>query len=276
MIKKLFSVNPARIGRPSVPAESDAVPAELVHGTPIRLRQDLERLVGRAQVLHRVLDLVRYASDASPYRYIPRVVVVARDVADVAQVLRYCRETGRHATFRAAGTSLNGQSQSDDILVDVRKWFAGVVRIEENGKLITARTGTILAHANAHLSRFGRKIGPDPASNHACTLGGVIANNSGGMRCTVDRDAYRTVKNLVFTLASGMSIDTAAIDAESLFADAAPELASGLMEIRQEITPQTPSSSNGFDENILFVTRTGIAFWRFSTATPRCKYSGAC
>jgi D-lactate dehydrogenase len=234
-MSKLFSVNAEAIGRPPVPAERDAVPAELVHGTPARLREDLQRLVGRAQVLHRVIDLVRYASDASPYRYIPRAIVVARHVEDVVKVLRYCRETGRHATFRAAGTSMNGQSQSDDILIDVRKWFAGGVRIGDDGKHITARTGTILAYANAHLTPFGRKIGPDPASNHACTLAGVIANNSGGMRCTVDRDAYHTVKNLIFTLASGTTINTAAPSAEASFAAAEPALASGLMAIRQEI-----------------------------------------
>jgi D-lactate dehydrogenase len=232
---KLFAVDPTRIGRPDGPALPDAVPEELRHGTPKALREGLEKLLGSGKVLHRLVDLVRYASDASPYRYIPQVVIVAGDVDDVAKTLRYCRENGRHATFRSGGTSLNGQSQSGDILIEVRRNFAGGIAIGESGRTFTARTGVILAHANAHLSRYGRKLGPDPASGHACTLGGVISNNSGGMRCTVDRDAYHTVKRLVFTLPSGTTIDTAASDAEEKFSTLEPGLAGGLMAIRDEI-----------------------------------------
>ncbi|HEX4158489.1 MAG TPA: FAD-binding and (Fe-S)-binding domain-containing protein [Rhizomicrobium sp.] len=185
--------------------------------------------------MHRLVDLVRYASDASPYRYIPQAIVIAGDVDDVAKTLCFCRENGRHATFRSGGTSLNGQSQSDDILIEVRRNFGGGITIGDRGQTFTARTGVILAHANAHLAIIGRKLGPDPASGHACTLGGVISNNSGGMRCTVDRDAYHTVRRLVFTLPSGTTIDTGASDAEEQFAALEFGLAEGLMTIRDEV-----------------------------------------
>jgi D-lactate dehydrogenase len=234
-MNKLFAVDASRIGRPEGPPMPDNVPEALVHGTPKPLRETLEQLLGPGRVLHRLVDLVRYASDASPYRYIPQAVIVAHDNEDVAKTLRFCRETGRHATFRAGGTSLNGQSQSGDILIDVRKYFSGGVRIGPDGATLTAKAGTILAHANAHLSRVGKKLGPDPASGHACTLGGVMANNAGGMRCTVDSDAYHTVKSLVFTLPSGTTIDTVTDDAEQRFAALEPELAGGLMALRQEI-----------------------------------------
>ena len=151
---------------------ADAMPESKLHGTPKKLRADLELLLGPGRVLHRAIDLVRYASDASPYRYIPQVIVVAQNVDDIAKTLRFCRVNGRHATFRAAGTSLNGQSQSDDILIDVRKHFSGGILVEGDGAVLTAKCGTILAHANAHLRRHGRKLGPDPASGNACTLGG--------------------------------------------------------------------------------------------------------
>jgi len=71
-------------------------------------------LLGDKWVFHRVVDLVRYAADASPYRLIPQVVILPRNTADIANIFDYSRETGRHATFHAAGTSLNSQSQSDD------------------------------------------------------------------------------------------------------------------------------------------------------------------
>ena len=124
-------------------------------------------------------------------------------------ILGYCARTGRHATFRAGGTSLNGQSQSDDILIDVRRHWAGMV-VEDGGARLRARPGTILGHANAVLRPVGRRLGPDPASADVATIGGVIANNAGGMRCTLERNAYHTVSSLTLVLASGTVIDTAA------------------------------------------------------------------
>jgi D-lactate dehydrogenase len=120
-MRKLFSTNPARIGRFDGPPRCDAVPASMIDGSPDGLKADLIGLLGKASVLHRAIDLVRYASDASPYRLVPQVVVLPRTIEDIVKLFRYCREKRRHATFRAGGTSLNGQSLSDDILIDVRR-----------------------------------------------------------------------------------------------------------------------------------------------------------
>lgn len=234
MINKLFSANPARIGRFDGPPKDDAVPASLVDGTPADLKADLIGLLGRESVLHRAIDLVRYASDASPYRLVPEVVVLPCSTDDIVKLFRYCRETGRHATFRAAGTSLNGQALSDEILIDVRRHWYGA-KVEDAGRRVRARPGTILSHVNSLLQRHGRRLGPDPASSGACTIGGVIANNAGGMRCTVPKDAYHTVSALTFVTASGAVIDTSKPDAEKEFALAEPQLAKGLLELREEL-----------------------------------------
>ncbi|HET9197047.1 MAG TPA: FAD-binding protein, partial [Solirubrobacterales bacterium] len=121
-----------RIPPPPSQPVADRAPDELAAGVAAPLRRELEELLGDDRVLHRVSDLVAYASDASPYRRFPQAVVEARDANDVAKVLAYGREKGIPVTFRAGGTSLNGQGQSDGILVDVRKHFGGV-RIEEDG-----------------------------------------------------------------------------------------------------------------------------------------------
>ena len=234
MFKKLLSADAARIGRFDSPPQDDAVAASLVDGTPHALKTDLVGLLGKELVLHRAIDLVRHASDASPYRLVPQVVVLPRTTDDIVKLFRYCRETGRHATFRAAGTSLNGQSLSDDILIDVRRHWYGV-DVEDAGNRVRARPGTILGHVNAQLQPHGRRLGPDPASSGACTIGGVIANNSGGMRCTVARDAYHTVSALTFVTPSGAVIDTSRPDAEKEFAQAEPQLAKGLLELRKEL-----------------------------------------
>jgi D-lactate dehydrogenase len=234
MSRKLFSANPARIGRGNGPSKNDAVPTSMVDGTPTDLKADLIALLGKQNVLHRALDLVRFASDASPYRLIPQVVVQPRTTDDIVKLFRYCRENGRHATLRAAGTSLNGQSLSDDLLIDVRRHWYGA-KVENDGFRVRARPGMILGHINAMLARHGRRLGPDPASLNACTVGGVIANNSGGMRCTVKNDAYQTVSAMTFVTPSGAVIDTSASDAEAAFERAEPELAKGLLTLREEL-----------------------------------------
>jgi D-lactate dehydrogenase len=212
----------------------DRAPDEIAGGTAQPLRGELEALLGADRVLARAGDIVRYASDASPYRLFPRVVVMARDAADVAKVLAYGREKGIPVTFRAGGTSLNGQGQSDGILVDVRRHFGGVA-VEADGALARVKPGTVLGHANRVLAPHGRKLGPDPASTDIATVGGVLANNSGGMRCGTTRDSYSTVPALTFVLASGTTVNTAAPDAAERFFEAEPELAEGLVAIRDEI-----------------------------------------
>jgi D-lactate dehydrogenase len=212
----------------------DRAPDEIAAGVAQPLRGELEALLGADRVLAKAGDIVKYASDASPYRLFPQAVVMAREAGDVAKALAYGREKGIPVTFRAGGTSLNGQGQSDGILVDVRRHFAGVA-VEEDGAIARVKPGTVLGHANRVLAPHGRKLGPDPASTDIACVGGVIANNSGGMRCGTTRDSYSTVRSMTLVLPSGTTIDTAAPDAEERFAAAEPELAAGLAAVRDEI-----------------------------------------
>ncbi len=98
-----------------------------------------------------------------------------------------------------------------------------------------ARPGTILSRANLALLAHGYRLGPDPASASACTIGGVIANNSSGMCCGTTQNSYKTLSSLTFMLPSGTFIDSAREDAEQQFEAAEPALAAGLMEIKGEI-----------------------------------------
>jgi D-lactate dehydrogenase len=230
----LLAPHTRRIGRPPGPAFPDRAPDSLAAGTPQPLRRELQALLGAERVLHRAIDLVRYASDASPYRLLPAVVVMAHDADDVGKTIAYARERGLAVNFRGGGTSLNGQAQTDAIMIDVRRWFSRV-RVEDDGARVRLSGGTLLGLANKLLARHGFKLGPDPASKDIATIGGVIANNSGGMRCGVAWDSYSTVESLKLVLASGTVIDTAAPDAERRFAAAEPELARGLLQLREEL-----------------------------------------
>ncbi|MFF7815671.1 FAD-binding and (Fe-S)-binding domain-containing protein [Streptomyces sp. NPDC007945] len=222
-----------RPGRKRTPAP-DRVPDLQARGTPRRLREELAALVGPEKILSGVSDLVRYASDASPYRFLPQVVVVAEDVDDISAVLSYAHGKGREVVFRAAGTSLNGQAQGEDILVDVRRHWVGV-EVLDGGARARIRPGTTVVRANAALAPYGRVLGPDPASAVACTIGGVVANNASGMTAGTARNSYRTVSSLTFVLPSGTIVDTADPAADEELARAEPRLCAGLLALKAEI-----------------------------------------
>ncbi|MFF4318750.1 FAD-binding and (Fe-S)-binding domain-containing protein [Streptomyces sp. NPDC001568] len=212
----------------------DRVPDRLAAGTPYALRTELTELLGPEKVLWKVSDLVRYATDASPYRFVPQVVVVAEDIDDISAVLSYAHGKQRDVVFRAAGTSLNGQAQGEDILVDVRRHWTGV-EVLDGGRRARIRPGTTVLRANAALARHGRILGPDPASAIACTVGGVVANNASGMTAGTTRNAYRTLSSLTLVLPTGTVVDTADPLADEELARAEPALCHGLMAIKAEI-----------------------------------------
>src|SRR4051794_25603370 len=230
----LLSPDTKRIGRPPGDVSPDRAPDWVASGTPEPLRSQLVELLGADRVLARASDLIRYASDASPYRRFPKAVVMARDADDVAKVIAFARRTGEHLTFRGGGTSLNGQGQTDGILLDVRRHFSGVEVLDGGGRA-KVRAGTVLGLANRYLAPTGHRLRPHPASTDIATVGGVVANNSGGMRCGVTWDSYRTVEALTFVTAAGTRIETSEPGAEERFAAAEPELAEGLMRLRAEL-----------------------------------------
>ena len=159
---------------------------------------------------------------------------MAHDAGDVAKAFDYGRRTGIPVTMRAGGTSLNGQAQSDGILVDVRRHFRGL-EVLDDGAAVRVGPGNVLGHVNRVLAPLGRKLGPDPASTDIACVGGVIANNSGGMRCGVVADSYSTVRSMTLVLPSGSSFDTAAPDAAERFEREEPELSAGLAAVRDEV-----------------------------------------
>lgn len=224
------SLRPGTVREPS----PDRVPDRNAQGTPEPLRSDLTALLGADKVLWKVSDLVRYASDASPYRFLPQVVVVPEDIDDISAILSYAHGKSRDVVFRAAGTSLNGQAQGEDILVDVRHHWTGI-EVLDDGARARIRPGTTVMRANATLARHGRLLGPDPASAIACTVGGVVANNASGMTAGTTRNSYRTVSSLTFVLPSGTVVDTADPEADATLAHAEPDLCAGLLALKAEI-----------------------------------------
>jgi D-lactate dehydrogenase len=179
-------------------------------------------------------DRVIAAVDASHYLLTPCAVVTPSTVAEVAELFAYARANGVPLTFRSGGTSLSGQASTDNILVDTRKHFR-TISIEDNGLVARVGPGATVRQVNARLARHSRKLGPDPASEIACTVGGVVANNSSGMACGTSQNTYRTLRSAVIVLASGTIVDTSAPDAERALLEVEPALCDALMELRAEL-----------------------------------------
>lgn len=195
---------------------------------------DIDVLGADTTITSRSIDRFARAHDASHYLLIPDAVLAPRDAAGVARAFDAVRAAGRTLTFRSGGTSLSGQGVSSDILVDTRSHFRGI-RVEDEGGLVRVEPGATVRQVNTRLARHGRKLGPDPASEIACTIGGVIANNSSGMACGVTENSYQTVDSLLLVLPSGTVVDTAAPDALEHLRDAEPALVDGLAALRQRL-----------------------------------------
>lgn len=196
--------------------------------------RELQNRLGEAQVVSKRVELEARAGDASIYRMVPRVVVSPRNADDVRSILGYCREAGLPMTFRTAGTSLSGQAVTDGVLVDVAKHWKGI-RVLDRGVRVAVEPGVIGVHVNAHLAKYGRKMGPDPASINSATMGGIAANNASGMCSGVSENTYSTMAGMKLMLADGFFVDTADADADEKLRRERPQIYDGLLGIRDRI-----------------------------------------
>src|SRR5699024_9364569 len=109
------------------------------------------------------------------------------------------------------------------------------VEVLDQGARVRCAPGAVLRRVNAMLARYGRRLGPDPASEIACTVGGVVANNSSGMTSSVTATAYRMLESITFVLPSGTLIDTAQPGADATLARQEPQLHRMLGRLREKL-----------------------------------------
>ncbi|MGO1591900.1 MAG: FAD-binding and (Fe-S)-binding domain-containing protein [Ancrocorticia sp.] len=195
---------------------------------------ELRGLLGEDAVHDRPIDIHAAAHDASHYLLMPTGVVRAESAKQVADILSYANGRSQPVTFRSGGTSLSGQASTEALQIDTRAGFRAM-SIEDDGIRVRVQPGATINQVNARLARYGRKLGPDPASSVACTIGGVVANNSSGMACGTVHNTYKTIESMTFVLADGTTIDTADARADELLASARPELHAKLGEIRDRV-----------------------------------------
>lgn len=178
----------------------------------------------------------RYAAahDASHFLILPSSVSKASSVDEMAALLAACAGRDQVLTFRSGGTSLSGQAQAAGLLVDTRRGFRAV-EVLDGGARVRVQPGATVRQVNARLAPFGFRLGPDPASESAATVGGVVANNSSGMLCGTEFNTYRTLESLVVVLPGGTVLDTAQPDADYQLRVAEPALYEGLLRLRDRV-----------------------------------------
>jgi D-lactate dehydrogenase len=172
------------------------------------LAEDVAQFLPEKRIITDYTRRLAYGVDASFYRLIPQLVLILDDEAEVVRVIKKAAQAQLPVTFRAAGTSLSGQAQSDSVLIMLTNNWRDH-EILELGLKIKLGPGVIGADANNYLLPYGRKIGPDPASINTCKVAGIAANNASGMCCGVAQNSYHTLDSIRLVLHDGSILDTA-------------------------------------------------------------------
>ena len=179
----------------------------MLNGNYKILYDRLIQKIDKKRIFHDPLYTLAYGTDASFYRLIPKLVIIAKDEYEVSLVLSECTNLSVPVTFRAAGTSLSGQAITDSVLLIAGNHWKKF-QINENGSEISLQPGLTGGRVNALLAPYGRKIGPDPASVNAAMIGGIAANNASGMCCGTSDNSYKTIAGIKIIFADGSILDT--------------------------------------------------------------------
>ena len=185
------------------------------------------------------LRTLAWGTDASFYRMTPRVVIRAKDEAEVSQIVKMANKYGLPFTFRAAGTSLSGQSVSDSILIVAGKhWEDYSVSADANS--ITLQPGIVGARVNQILKPLGRVFPPDPASIGSAMVGGIVANNASGMNCGTHANSDRMLLSARLVLPDGTVLDTGDAASCEAFKQSHPDFIARIEALRDRIRATQP------------------------------------
>src|SRR5436309_2796333 len=179
--------------------------------------RDLNAIVPGEGVISTEREMRPYETDGlTAYRQLPFLVVLPERTEQVSRVLRYCHDNGIRVVPRGAGTSLSGGAMplADGVLLGMGKFnrirdidFANRVAVVEPGV-----TNLAISQAVAH---EGFYYAPDPSSQIACTIGGNVAENSGGVHCLKYGMTTNNVLGCELVLMSGEGLRVGGKSAET-------------------------------------------------------------
>jgi glycolate oxidase len=150
-----------------------------------KLAAALARVLPAERVLSADEALKPYECDGlSAYRATPLVAVLPGDEGEVRSVLRIARETGTPVVARGSGTGLSGGAlpHADGILLSLAR-FNRILEVDVAARRARVQPGVTNLRISQHVAPLGLYYAPDPSSQIACSIGGNVAENSGGVHC---------------------------------------------------------------------------------------------
>ena len=150
-----------------------------------RLIDEFRRICGAAAVLHEPLQLMTYECDALPHlREKPAMVVLPGSAADVQKIVRVCAREGVPFVARGHGTGLSGGALPvpGGVVISLSR-LNRVLDVDIPNKRVTVEPGVTNLEITRRVAPFGYYYAPDPSSQQVCSIGGNVAENSGGAHC---------------------------------------------------------------------------------------------
>lgn len=145
----------------------------------------LQQIVPGEGVISSQSEMRAYESDGlTAYRQLPMVVVLPETVDQISRILKWCHGNGVKVVPRGAGTSLSGGALplADAVLLGLGK-LNRILEIDYNDRLVVAQPGVTNLAITRAVEKQGFYYAPDPSSQIACSIGGNVAENSGGVHC---------------------------------------------------------------------------------------------
>ena len=196
--------------------------------------RDLQQFVSSDRVYTDELRTLGWGTDASFYRQIPKVVIRSDGEEEISQIVSLCKKYRLPFTFRAAGTSLSGQSCTDSVLIVAGKHWEKY-SLADNRETITLQPGIVGARVNEILRPYGRVFPPDPASIGAAMVGGIVINNASGMNCGVHANSDRMLVSARIILTDGTILDTGNPESRKRFSESHPEFIARIEALRDRV-----------------------------------------
>ncbi len=185
------------------------------------------------------LRTLGWGTDASFYRQIPQIVIRSDGEKEISQIVKSCKHHHLPFTFRAAGTSLSGQSCTDSILIVAGKHWEKY-EIGKDQDTIRLQPGMVGAKVNDILRPYGRVFPPDPASIGSAMVGGIVVNNASGMNCGVHANSDRMLVSARIILTDGTLLDTGDEKSREDFRKSHPEFLQKIEALRDKVRSNEP------------------------------------
>ena len=195
---------------------------------------ELKQLLPADRIYTDELRTLGWGTDASFYRMIPKVVVRSDGEEEVSRIIKTCKKYKLPFTFRAAGTSLSGQSCTDSVLIVAGKHWENFT-LSPDGENIQLQPGIVGARVNEILKPYGRVFPPDPASIGSAMVGGIVINNASGMNCGVHANSDRMLLSARIILADGTILDTGSEESREQFRKSHSEFIQKIEILRDKV-----------------------------------------